>query len=228
MTDDTEYLFALTLTTCACWIKNSHNGKYRQLVQIFEFGENSFLASHSLSNRVVEEWTAIDENHKFYREHEFLLSRLPTRPQLRQRPTSTETGTGDILKKNKSELSAESIVRHIRMVSTPISDLCIKKFCEKIKRNCEAKFVFVVYLSESGIKTLSEILSDHLLPVDQLQPIRLEEKMESNYDVPREPRPVSGLRDSCDQIKNILSETLQTTKRRSRENESRTSTGSRK
>lgn len=215
---ENEYL-ALILHTCACWIKNSHNGKYKQVVQIFNFGSDTSRIGKTL-NQTLDNLFVLDENHRLYSEHQFLLRRRPVRPN-----TRSSTGGGDdenVIRKATPELSLDTLVRSIRLASVPVSDLTIRKFCERARRDSGATLVFVVYLSESGVKTLSELVANYVLPVNDFI-VEQEGAETRDYDVPNEPRPLSGLRDSCDQIKTILTETLISTKRRSRESEKRNS-----
>lgn len=215
---DNEYL-ALILHTCACWIKNSHNGKYKQVVQIFNFGSDTSRISKTLC-QTLENLFVLDENHRLYSEHQFLLRKSPVRPSVRR-----SAGDGDSeVRKAVPELSLDTLIRSVRLASVPVSDLSIRKFCERARRDSGANQVFVVYLSESGVKTLSELVANYVLPIDDFLEEQAPERRE--YDVPHEPRPLSGLRDSCDQIKTILTETLISTKRRSRESEKRNSNSS--
>ena len=217
---DNEYL-ALILHTCACWIKNSHNGKYKQVVQIFNFGSDTSRISKTLC-QTLENLFVLDENHRLYSEHQFLLSKSPVRPSVRR-----SAGDGDsesVVRKAVPELSLDTLIRSVRLASVPVSDLSIRKFCERARRDSGANQVFVVYLSQSSVKTLIELVSNYVLPIDDFLEEQGPERRE--YDVPHEPRPLSGLRDSCDQIKTILTETLISTKRRSRESEKRNSNSS--
>lgn len=218
---ENEYL-ALILHTCACWIKNSHNGKYKQVVQIFNFGSDTSRIGKTL-NQTLDNLFVLDENHRLYSEHQFLLRRSPVRPNLRR--STSEGDNENVIRKAIPDLNLDTLVRSIRLASIPVSDLTIRKFCERARRDSGANLVFVVYLSESGVKTLSELVANYVLPLDdfleQVEPAETRE-----YDVPHEPRPLSGLRDSCDQIKTILTETLISTKRRSRESEKRNSNSS--
>ena len=218
---ENEYL-ALILHTCACWIKNSHNGKYKQVVQIFNFGSDTSRIGKTL-NQTLDNLFVLDENHRLYSEHQFLLRRSPVRPNLRR--STSEGDNENVIRKAIPDLNLDTLVRSIRLASIPVSDLTIRKFCERARRDSGANLVFVVYLSESGVKTLSEMVANYVLPLDdfleQVEPAETRE-----YDVPHEPRPLSGLRDSCDQIKTILTETLISTKRRSRESEKRNSNSS--
>lgn len=213
---ENEY-FALILHTCACWIKNSHNGKYKQVVQIFNFGSDTSRIGKAL-NQTLENLFVLDENHRLYSEHQFLLRRSPVRPNVRR--STSEGDNENVIRKATPELSLDTLVRSIRLASIPVSDLTIRKFCERARRDSGASLVFVVYLSESGVKTLSELIANYVLPLDDFL---VEQETRGEYDVPRETRPLSGLRDSCDQIKTILTETLISTKRRSRESEKRNS-----
>lgn len=160
-----EFL-GLILHTCACWVKNSHNGKYKQIVQIFNFGSDTSRIESSLACSL--DAFALDENHRLYSDQQFLLSRRVVRTTVRRNTAADDEAAIRKPKPDTPELTVEALVRSIRLTSLPISDLSIKKFCEWAKRTTGAKFVFVVYMSESGVKTLGDLLANHVLPIEDL------------------------------------------------------------
>lgn len=160
-----EFL-GLILHTCACWVKNSHNGKYKQIVQIFNFGSDTSRIESSLACSL--DAFALDENHRLYSDQQFLLSRRVIRTTVRRNTAADDEAAIRKPKPDTPELTVEALVRSVRLTSLPISDLSIKKFCEWAKRTTGAKFVFVVYMSESGVKTLGELLANHVLPIEDL------------------------------------------------------------
>jgi hypothetical protein len=160
-----EFL-GLILHTCACWVKNSHNGKYKQIVQIFNFGSDTSRIESSLACSL--DAFALDENHRLYSDQQFLLSRRVVRTTVRRNTAADDEAAIRKPKPDTPELTVEALVRSVRLTSLPISDLSIKKFCEWAKRTTGAKFVFVVYMSESGVKTLGDLLANHVLPIEDL------------------------------------------------------------
>ncbi|UQL06510.1 PARP [Apis mellifera filamentous virus] len=160
-----EFL-GLILHTCACWVKNSHNGKYKQIVQIFNFGSDTSRIESSLACSL--DAFALDENHRLYSDQQFLLSRRVVRTTVRRNTAVDDEAAIRKPKPDTPELTVEALVRSVRLTSLPISDLSIKKFCEWAKRTTGAKFVFVVYMSESGVKTLGDLLANHVLPIEDL------------------------------------------------------------
>lgn len=121
-------------------------------------------------------------------------------------------------------INTEQILRTLRIISVPICDPTARKMCKQLREMGRARSTFIVLISDTDIKNWCGALAKYIVPINDhfpfndsptLSPHESVERIGPVYDILPNTKPVSlmntGLRDSCELIKTMISESISTT-----------------
>lgn len=185
-------MYLVTISTCACWTKQSNQENYKRLIMIHNCEKREQAEKIILDiKHLFETMCVLDESHKLFIEYEILINserRTITRDENEKNTPNDEphesngylyTQPGpnaqsktkgfsmqNLLKPRTNVMKMDKLINSIRMISTPISDLSIRRFHVNVAQIVEASKSFVILMSERDFKTFSNVMHDFLIPIE--------------------------------------------------------------
>lgn len=189
-------LYAITFNTCACWGRDSRNGRHRHLVLVKKCTDlaDAFVSLRRQTDALTQ-LVPFDEHHRLFPVYEFIVCDRPGHNDNRNRTAPTiaaATAAAPTMASNKTDrpfgslatnvksklfiteetrktdnrLDLSNVLRTIRFVTVGVYDPSVGRFAEHLRRLSGCEAALVVLASDANVRNWCCTMNEYLLPVD--------------------------------------------------------------